>query len=395
MICTGGDRKKNNLSDVKKANRQLVYECIWSHKSVTMTDLAYVTHLSRPTITSLVQEMTADNLVIKSGYGTSNGGRNPVLYHANVNAAYAMGIDLEFPKVRMAISNLECENICFSVRIYPKDADKDQVLQLMKQQIDDLLLESGIDKNRLLGVGIGVPGVIDYKNNYSVFFERINGWENVLIGDIIQEYIGKPVYICNDVNLISWAERKVAHLEDIKNMLYIIIRSGIGMAIWNDGSLMQGEMGNSGRIGHMTVDKNGLQCKCGNRGCLGLYTSEKSMIRMYGELTGKELKWAGELFPLAEAGDAAALQVFETCGRYLGTGIVNVANLFDISEVVLSTSFDSSYILKSAQYALDARKMNTIRREVKVRKGLLQESSFGLGGCLLVLNKEHMSLLEG
>lgn len=111
-----------------------------------MTDLAYVTHLSRPTITSLVQEMTADNLVIKSGYGTSNGGRNPVLYHANVNAAYAMGIDLEFPKVRMAISNLECENICFSVRIYPKDADKDQVLQLMKQQIDDLLLESGIDK---------------------------------------------------------------------------------------------------------------------------------------------------------------------------------------------------------------------------------------------------------
>ena len=387
--------KKNNLSDVKKANRQLVYECIWSHKSVTMTDLAYVTHLSRPTITSLVQEMTADNLVIKSGYGTSNGGRNPVLYHANVNAAYAMGIDLEFPKVRMAISNLECENICFSVRIYPKDADKDQVLQLMKQQIDDLLLESGIDKNRLLGVGIGVPGVIDYKNNYSVFFERINGCENVLIGDIIQEYIGKPVYICNDVNLISWAERKVAHLEDIKNMLYIIIRSGIGMAIWNDGSLMQGEMGNSGRIGHMTVDKNGLQCKCGNRGCLGLYTSEKSMIRMYGELTGKELKWAGELFPLAEAGDAAALQVFETCGRYLGTGIVNVANLFDISEVVLSTSFDSSYILKSAQYALDARKMNTIRREVKVRKGLLQESSFGLGGCLLVLNKEHMSLLEG
>ena len=387
--------KKNNLSDVKKANRQLVYECIWSHKSVTMTDLAYVTHLSRPTITSLVQEMTADNLVIKSGYGTSNGGRNPVLYHANVNAAYAMGIDLEFPKVRMAISNLECENICFSVRIYPKDADKDQVLQLMKQQIDDLLLESGIDKNRLLGVGIGVPGVIDYKNNYSVFFERINGWENVLIGDIIQEYIGKPVYICNDVNLISWAERKVAHLEDIKNMLYIIIRSGIGMAIWNDGSLMQGEMGNSGRIGHMTVDKNGLQCKCGNRGCLGLYTSEKSMIRMYGELTGKELKWAGELFPLAEAGDAAALQVFETCGRYLGTGIVNVANLFDISEVVLSTSFDSSYILKSAQYALDARKMNTIRREVKVRKGLLQESSFGLGGWLLVLNKEHMSLLEG
>ena len=387
--------KGNNLSDVKKANRQVVYECIWSHKAVTMTDIAYMTHLSRPTVTSLVQEMTADNLVVKSGYGTSNGGRNPVLYHANAGAAYAMGIDLEFPKVRMAISNLECENICFSVRVYPRDSDKDQMIRLLKQQMDDLILDSGIDRSRLLGVGMGIPGVIDYKHNHSVLFERIEGWENVPIGDIIQRYVGKPVYICNDVNLLSWAERKAAHLEDVQNMLYIVIRSGIGMAIWTDGSLMQGEMGNSGRIGHMTVDKNGLECKCGSRGCLGLYTSEKAMMRIYSELTGKEIKQAGDLVPLAESGDKAALQVFETCGRYLGIGIVNVANLFDISEVVVSASFDVSYILRNAQYALDVRKMNTIRREVKIREGLLAESGFGLGGCLLVLDKEHMSLLEG
>lgn len=387
--------KGNNLSDVKKANKQVVYECIWSHEAVTMTDLEYMTHLSRPTITSLVQEMTADNLVVKSGFGTSNGGRSPVLYRANAGAAYAMGIDLEFPKVRMAISNLECENICFSVRVYPRDSDKDQVLSLMEQQIDDLIAESGIDRDRLLGVGMGIPGVIDYKNNFSVLIERIEGWENVPIGDIIESHVGKPVYICNDVNLLSWAERKAAHLEQIQNMLYIIIRSGIGMAIWTDGSLLQGEMGNSGRIGHMTVDKNGLECRCGSRGCLGLYTSEKAMIRMYAEATGKELKWAGDLVPLAEEGDQAALKVLETCGTYLGIGIVNVANLFDISEVVVSTSFDVSYILKNAQYALDAREMNTIRRRVEIRAGSLAESGFGLGGCLLVLDKEHMSLLEG
>ena len=119
------------------------------------------------------------------------------------------------------------------------------------------------------------------------------------------------------------------------------------------------------------------------------------MKRIYSELTGKEIKQAGDLVPLAESGDKAALQVFETCGRYLGIGIVNVANLFDISEVVVSASFDVSYILRNAQYALDVRKMNTIRREVKIREGLLAESGFGLGGCLLVLDKEHMSLLEG
>ena len=162
-----------------------------------------------------------------------------MLYHANAGAAYAMGIDLEFPKVRMAISNLECKNICFSVRVYPRDSDKDQMIRLLKQQIDDLILDSGIDRNRLLGVGMGIPGVIDYKHNHSVLFERIEGWENVPIGDIIQRYVGKPVYICNDVNLLSWAERKAAHLEDVQNMLYIVIRSGIGMAIWTDGSLME------------------------------------------------------------------------------------------------------------------------------------------------------------
>lgn len=386
--------KGNNLSDVKKANRQVVYECIRSHKEITMSDIEYVTHLSRPTVTTLVQEMVADDLVVKSGYGVSNGGRSPVLYRTNASAAYAMGIDLEFPKVRMTISNLDCEKISFSIRSYPADSNKDQVLCLLEQQIDDLLLESGIDTDKLLGIGMGIPGVIDYKNRYSVLFERIEGWENVPIGDIIEKYTSKPVYICNDVNLLSWAERKISHLENVQNMLYIIIRSGIGMAIWTDGSLLQGEMGNSGRIGHMTVDKNGLECKCGSRGCLGLYTSEKAMIRMYKEITGKEILWAGELVELANAGENAARKVLETCGRYLGIGIVNVANLFDTSEVIVSTSFDASYILKNAQYALDARAVNTIRREVRVRQGSLQESELGLGGCLLVLDKEHLSLLD-
>lgn len=380
----------NSLSDVKKANRQLTYECIRKQKQITMTELERITQLSRPTIVGLVHEMEKEGLVLKVGYGKSSGGRSPVLYGANARAAFAMGVDFEFPAVRLAISDLDCNLIFSSISYYPVDADKDTVLKLLLEQIEDALQQSGIDRKKLLGMGVGMPGVIDYKKNRSVIFERIQGWEEVPLGDILGAYLQKPVYICNDVNLISLAERKLMIEEDIPDMLYIIMRTGIGMAIWNDGKLLQGENGNAGRLGHMMVNSHGPKCRCGSRGCLGLYTSARAMCNMYFQMKGVEVKKASELIALANKGDAVANQVLETSGQYLGIGIVNVANLFDISRVVVSASFDVSELMKHANVAIDNRERYVLRKKIDVRVGKLQEQKYGLGGCLLVLDKAYI-----
>lgn len=382
--------KANTLSDVKRANKKLLYQTIKKKGQVTITELGRMTQLSRPTISSLVRELEDENLIAKNGYGISQGGRTPSLYNINAQAAFVIGIDLEFPPVRMAISDLECHLVFSSIRSYPLDSEKDEVLRLFFEQIDDLIRDSKIDPGRLRGVGVGIPGTIDYKNNYSVNLARISGWESVPIGQLLEKHLGIPAYIDRNVNLLSWAERKLVMKEKELDMLYIVVRVGVGLAIWTNGKLVRGEWGNAGRIGHMTMDINGPKCSCGSRGCLGLYTSERAMGEMYQKKTGRKLDKGSEIVSLASQGDKAAAEVLETVGRYMGMGILNAVNLFDITECVMLASFDLPVIMKYIHEILVQRNLDKMKGEIHLREGKLKEEQYALGGCLLAL--EHIGL---
>jgi len=384
----------NRLSDVKKANKRLLYECIRDEELVTITELEHMTKLSRPTIVELVHEMEKEGKIVKAGLGTSRGGRSPMLYRINECAAFAMGIDVEIPAIRMAISDLRGRPICTSIRQCPPDSDANQVLSHLLYQAEDLLKESGINKEKLLGIGVGIPGIIDRRNNYAVVLERIKGWENIPIGEIIEDHIGRPVQICNDVDLLARAERSLFPENALPNMLYIMIRSGIGMSIWMDGKLLQGEWGNAGRVGHMLVNTEGPACLCGSRGCLALYIGEKSMRRMYRESSGKEVGSIKDLLTLANSGDSAAIKVMETAGHYLGIGIVNVANLFDIAHIVVSGPFELSRLLKEVEPAIKAREQH-MHRKIHVVEGKLDESQYALGGCMMVLEHANTTFHGG
>lgn len=386
--------RAKNLSDVKIANKNLIYQCIRDKKHITMSEIEYITHLSHPTVTSLVRDLEREGQVKKDGVGVSCGGRAPTLYSINADSAYAMGIDMEFPHVRMAICDLEGSILCSSNRLYPEDSCKDQVITMLLSQAENLIVDSKIDMNKLLGIGVGVPGIVDRKSKLSIMLERIRGWENVPIGSILEEAFQRPVYICNDVDLLSLAEKKYGNVDAPSDMLYIAIRHGIGMAIWMDGHIFSGEGGNAGRLGHMLVNTDGPACKCGSKGCLGLYTGENAMFRMYHEYSGKTAQSVKEIIALADQGDEAALKTVETTGHYLGIGIVNVANLFDISHVMISASFDLTRILKSIEPALEIRKQHTLRRQIHVRAAKMEESKYAMGGCLMVLNTNAATLSD-
>ncbi len=378
--------RANSTRDVKMANRQFLYECIREHKSVTMTELEHITKLSRPTIVGLIREMEADKTVIKSGRGSSNGGRAPTLYSINAKVFYAIGIDFEFPTVRMAISDLEGTPVLTCVEHYPVDADKDETLSLLTEQLQQFIQSSGIDKKDFLGIGMGIPGIMDSQNKSSVVIDRIHGWVDVPIWEILTEHFGIPVYIQNDVNLLAWAEKRLWPKGEFDNMQYIAIRAGLGMAVMMNGKLLDGESGNLGLIGHMIVNAEGAQCHCGSHGCLGLYTSELALFQKYKKNTGKEISSVDDLIKLADQGDEAALHVLECAGRYLGVGIVNVANLFDISHIVVSARFKPDMLLKFAMPEINIRNNRPKRRKIYVSAARMDESQYALGGCLMVID---------
>jgi len=382
----------SNQKDVKLTNRHLLYECIRKNGPLTLTVLERTTNLSRPTVAGLVREMEKDNLIKKMGLESSSGGRAPMLYGINPDAFYALGIDFDFPTSRMAISNLNGHIVFASKKGISRRMNTRQVLDALIEQIDSLIIESGLNRSQLLGIGFGMPGTIDYKNGRSIVFERIADWQNVSLSEVLTDRFRIPVVMENDVHMLTWAERRLWTRADFSNMLFISIRSGIGMSVMMNGSVLEGQFGNAGFIGHTVVDVNGPECSCGKRGCLEVFASELHMMNMYAEKTGRALSNIRELFDIAHKEDPVAREIIASAGYYLGIGIGNAALTFDIPTVVVSAWFDHSSLLERAQETVD-RTINQFRREGKIQifPGRLCEEEYALGGCLRMIEVAQMS----
>jgi N-acetylglucosamine repressor len=393
--------KANHTKVVKEANKFLVLNCIREYEPTSQEEIVTKTRLSRPTVINIVKELLEENLIEKTGYGESNGGRSPVLLSFNSTAYYALGIDSEFPTIRMAISDLK-GNIIHNIQWrFPLDVTTSTAIESLMGNIEKLITDSKVEKEKIMGIGIGLPGIIDVHNGISVSIERINDWKHVPIQKIIEEHFDIPVYIRNDVHLLALAEKNINPMNKHDSFIYIGIRSGIGMSIIMNGSLFEGETGNSGFLGHMTVDVNGAPCICGSKGCLEAVAGELAMARKYIQLIGQDEKASTEivvleeitlnrLSELARMGDGTAKRILEESGIYMGIGIANVMKLFEIPSVVIGPYKDQeeTMFIDFIRNEVDKRTFENIKGSLSIVNGkMTNEELFPLGGCFLVIEQ--------
>lgn len=366
---------------------------------MTLLEVEQATGLSRPTVLGMVRALEEAGLICRLGKRESSGGRTPFLYGINQEAWYAVGIDFEFPASRVMISDLK-GNIVSSSRcpLYKSSAkmececSAEQMISELLKQIQDVIDQAGVPRERLLGIGMGMPGCINLKEGISVRFERIADWKNIEIVTRISEGTGLSVFMENDVHLLFRAEQEL--WEERQDTLFIAIRSGIGSAIFQRGHLIEGEYGNAGYIGHTVIEVDGPQCSCGNYGCLELYASERAIRKKYEEKTGQRLESVEEIADRAQAGETAATEILAEAGKYLGVGIGNAVNMLDINRIIVSSYFDSSIILASAQETLDRRINLPQGRTAKIYPSRLKEDEFALGGCKLVFGRNRNEILS-
>ena len=197
----------------------------------------------------------------------------------------------------------------------------------------------------------------------------------------------------NDVHLLFRVERALWKRRYNQDTLYIAIRSGIGMAIFQKGHIIKGEFGNAGHIGHMIVQSDGLKCKCGKYGCLERYASEEAIVCNYKITTGEKVDNVSEIIERANNGVQEAVDVLVTAGKYLGVGIANVVNLFDSHNIIVFSCFDNRLILKSAQRELNERINIPQGRNIKIFASKLNEKKIALGAVELVFRKNEKEML--
>jgi predicted NBD/HSP70 family sugar kinase len=209
---------------------------------------------------------------------------------------------------------------------------------------EELFRESGIPREKIIGVGMGMGGLIDAEHGCCIDSWIMN-WQNVEISRPLEDRLGIPVFLDNDVNCLAIYEKLFGQGQPYQHFLVVAIGGGVGLGIVINGDLYRGACGGAGEFGHTAVTTDGRQCVCGNHGCLEAYISDAGIVKNYLEYVhataytlAKSIQepTAFELVERAKNGEEAAIAAFQRAGLLLGVSLANLVNVFNPECIVLS-----------------------------------------------------------
>jgi predicted NBD/HSP70 family sugar kinase len=375
-----------NSKIVKKANSFLVLDAIRKHKHITIEGIIDNTGLSRPTVLSIIKKLLTDGVVSTYGLAPSDGGRQPMLFTLTSNSFYAIGIDVDGPPINLVVADLY-GNVVYSCSWKIMLTDKaEMIVSGLIHEIDKAITTLNIDYSKIIGIGIGLPAVIDIAANTTVRLSRLSEWNNYPISEVVSQHTGVSVHIRNDAHLISIAEHSM--VEDAENSLYIVHRSGIGMSAILGNQIYEGATGNSGYIGHSTLIINGKECDCGARGCFEAYCSKRAIVKDYQEMGGENISYE-EILQRATQGEKLAIQVLESAGELFGVAVANFIKSYEIYTVILGDMMcnEKHLFFRSIVRSTKKNLNNFTNKQPRIVSGKLTSDNFGLGGAHFVLSK--------
>src|SRR5699024_9376177 len=257
-----------------------------------------------------------------------------------------IGVDIGGTTVKIGIlkvtGDLECK--------WEIPTDKSEEGQLIVEQIchsiEDRLDELFIQKQHIMGIGIGAPGFIKAENGF--VYEAVNiGWKNVELTRQVQDILGLPAFLENDANVAVLGENWLGAGNQNKNVLAVTLGTGVGGGIVANGNVLNGVDGTAGEIGHMTVEPDGYLCNCGRKGCLETIASATGMVRQAMEMIEKyptsllaeryqnqEKITPRDIFELEKL-DEAARNIIRYTTNVLGMSLANVATVLNPSKIII------------------------------------------------------------
>ena len=333
MIRARGSKNKTaNLQTVKQSNLTLLFGLISQRESVSRAELAQITGLSPTTVSSLVDELMEHQMVWETGVGqTVTSGRKPILLSVNPTGGYVAGVELGGDGLHLELCDLtgaRCAQDTCEVE------DFRRVDQTLIRAVKQLLDGQGVPEEKLLGLGIGVPGVID-KATGRIISSTVIPVEGC--GDFIdrvrERLPGCKVRLGNESCFSAYME-KIKMERDVHSLVYVDINVGIGAGIILDDRIFTGAFGNAGELGHVSVDQDGPLCKCGNHGCLEVVANVPAIKARVAAETRRDLSLDQVRCGL-EQGDEALHRVIGQVCRTLAVGFNSMINILNPEAIII------------------------------------------------------------
>jgi len=317
------------VRDVRRANRSSLLTDLFHGGLQSRQQLAGTTALSQASVSNLIGEMLEEGLVEEAGLVGSDGGRPRVLLQVRPGFRYVVGADVAETRVLIELYDLSMARLAQAE--FEHDDDPAQVAELLLAGLAAVTAEAGVEQSRVLGYGVGVPGVVDRDG---VVDSQSTGWETVPLGAMLRAGTEVPIFVDNGAKTFGQAEMWFGSARGARHAVIVMIGTGVGAAVVMDGRSYRGANSNAGEWGHTTLVYDGEVCRCGARGCLEAYVGAGGIGRRLAAATGRPYTPALLAEMLAET-PPAAREVFAETAGYLGAGIADLINLFSPERIVI------------------------------------------------------------
>ncbi|HYR47616.1 MAG TPA: ROK family transcriptional regulator [Candidatus Polarisedimenticolia bacterium] len=383
---------EGSLSWLRDRNRQRVLDVLRIRGRTSQADIARATGLSRTTIHTLIGELKEEEMVAEvdgrpAGAGS---GRPAVQLVLQRTSRAVLGIDFGHSHVQVAVADLAHNVLAERHRDLDVNHRAKEALDFSEEMAAEVLAEVGIDRSRVIGAGIGIPGPVDRERGTAGSAAILPGWVGLRIADAMQKRLGLPVDIENDANLGALAELTWGAGRDCTNFAYIKAATGIGAGLVIDGALLRGATGTAGEIGHTTLDERGALCYCGNRGCLETVASGPAITRLVAEGNGEAPSLA-EVIERAAAGDVRCRRAISDAGREIGVAVAGLCNLINPERVIIGglLSRAGSILLQPLRESIRRHAVQAAAERVDVRAASFVERAELLGALALALRGQR------
>jgi glucokinase-like ROK family protein len=379
-----------------------VLDHVRAHGSATRAALVHATGLSRAVVTQRVADLVDYGMLVDGDLGPSTGGRAPRLVRFRADAGYLLVADLGATSVDVALADLAGTILAHVEEPCDIAAGPEAVLDRVDELFGRTLAAHDGKPGSLWGIGVGVPGPVEFDSGRPVAPPIMPGWDRYAVRERFAEY-QVPVWVDNDVNLMALGERRAGIARGHDNVVFVKIGTGIGSGIIVNGRLHRGAQGCAGDVGHMQVtDDPAVVCRCGNVGCLEALAGGGALGRE-AEAAARdgrspflapllEEKGSLEAYDVARGashGDPACVELLMNAGRLVGHMLASVVNFFNPSLIVIGGGVAGAgdQLLATIRESVYRRSLPLATRELVVKRSALGNRAGVVGAAAIVTDE--------
>ena len=371
----------------------VLFQLVRSGDAASRAELARTTGLARSTVSQRVDALLGLGLLVEQGGGPSTGGRPPTKLAFDAASGVVLCADLGATHCRLAVSDLDCTVLAELPGERAIADGPDAVLAWVRDRFAELLDDAGRSPADVRGIGVGLPGPVEFAAGRAVSPPIMPGWDGMSVPDHFADaYPGVPVLVDNDVNVMALGEYWSGWRHAVDDLLFVKVATGIGCGIVTGGAIHRGADGAAGDIGHIQVpDAGDALCRCGNRGCVEAVASGGAVARQLREI-GVGAHDSRDVVELVRAGTPQAVTLVRQAGRLVGEVLAGAVNFFNPAVIVVGGDMAHAHeqLLAGVREVVYRRSTALATRHLEVVRSRLDDRA-GVIGCAVTAIERILS----